>query len=68
MWLMGYFLRAKLYFASVLEKSRPGTVKDTVNVTRNVLSRHNVHLQTSHWQSLPELTNQNASVSVTYQW
>ncbi|XP_046327922.2 glycogen debranching enzyme-like isoform X1 [Haliotis rufescens] len=60
-WPIGYFLRAKLYFASVLEKTTPGVLKETVNFVETALSQHYKEVMTSAWQSLPELTNSNGS-------
>ncbi|XP_026882893.2 amylo-alpha-1, 6-glucosidase, 4-alpha-glucanotransferase a isoform X3 [Electrophorus electricus] len=56
LWPVGYFLRAKLYFAKKLGKD---TYDKTVFLVKNVLSRHNVHLERSPWKGLPELTNEN---------
>lgn len=39
---MGYFLRAKLYFAKKLGEE---TYTQTVNLVKNVLSRHYTHLE-----------------------
>ncbi|XP_028328469.1 glycogen debranching enzyme isoform X1 [Gouania willdenowi] len=56
LWPVGYFLRAKLYFA----KQR-GEVElaETMTLVKNVLSRHHTHLERSKWKGLPELTNEN---------
>uniref|UniRef100_A0A8P4KHV3 Glycogen debranching enzyme n=1 Tax=Dicentrarchus labrax TaxID=13489 RepID=A0A8P4KHV3_DICLA len=56
LWLLSYFLRAKLYFAKKIGKE---TYDKTANLVKNILSRHNVHLERSHWKGLPELTNEN---------
>ncbi|KAG9264788.1 glycogen debranching enzyme-like [Astyanax mexicanus] len=56
LWPVGYFLRAKLYFAKKLGKE---TYDKTVYLVKNVLSRHYVHLERSPWKGLPELTNEN---------
>ncbi|KAI4893230.1 hypothetical protein NFI96_025576, partial [Prochilodus magdalenae] len=56
LWPVGYFLRAKLYFAKKLGKE---TYDRTVFLVKNVLSRHYVHLERSPWRGLPELTNEN---------
>ncbi|XP_046879349.1 glycogen debranching enzyme-like isoform X1 [Hypomesus transpacificus] len=56
LWPVGYFLRAKLYFA---KKMGPEIYNKTVYMVKNVLSRHNVHLERSSWKGLPELTNEN---------
>ncbi|KAG9351106.1 hypothetical protein JZ751_024996 [Albula glossodonta] len=56
LWPVGYFLRAKLYFAKKMGKE---TYEKTVFLVKNVLSRHYVHLERSSWKGLPELTNEN---------
>ncbi|KAA8580493.1 hypothetical protein FQN60_013451 [Etheostoma spectabile] len=56
LWPVGYFLRAKLYFATKMGKR---TYDETVNLVKNIVSRHAVHLERSPWKGLPELTNEN---------
>uniref|UniRef100_A0A671PSY8 Glycogen debranching enzyme n=1 Tax=Sinocyclocheilus anshuiensis TaxID=1608454 RepID=A0A671PSY8_9TELE len=56
LWPIGYFLRAKIYFAKKLGKD---TYDETVYLVKNVLSRHYVHMERSSWKGLPELTNEN---------
>ncbi|KTG38347.1 hypothetical protein cypCar_00023081 [Cyprinus carpio] len=56
LWPIGYFLRAKIYFAKKLGKD---TYDKTVYLVKNVLSRHYVHMERSSWKGLPELTNEN---------
>ncbi|XP_057653349.1 glycogen debranching enzyme isoform X2 [Diorhabda carinulata] len=55
-WPVGFFLRAKLYFAC-----QNGALKETVASTKVILSKHFVELQTSDWRGLPELTNHNGA-------
>nr|XP_055038988.1 glycogen debranching enzyme-like isoform X1 [Misgurnus anguillicaudatus] len=55
-WLVGYFLRAKLYFA---KKMGQETYNKTKYLVKNVLSRLHAHLERSPWKGLPELTNEN---------
>ncbi|XP_058498944.1 glycogen debranching enzyme isoform X2 [Solea solea] len=56
LWPVGYFLRAKLYYAKKLGDETYG---NSVNLVKNVLSRHYTHLEKSPWKGLPELTNQD---------
>lgn len=56
LWPVGYFLRAKLYFALKLGED---AYSKTVTLVKNVLSRHYTHLERSPWKGLPELTNDN---------
>ncbi|XP_066539576.1 glycogen debranching enzyme-like [Hoplias malabaricus] len=56
LWPVGYFLRAKLYFAKQLGQVM---YDHTVSFVKNVLSRHHVRLERSPWKGLPELTNEN---------
>ncbi|KAF7652312.1 hypothetical protein LDENG_00098520 [Lucifuga dentata] len=57
LWPVGYFLRAKLYFAKKMGKD---TYEKTVQLVKNVLSHHSVHLERSPWKGLPELTNESS--------
>ena len=55
MWVIGYFLRAKLLFAR-----RCGKPLDKVaSSIHQVLSRHAQALRDSPWRGLPELTNKD---------
>ncbi|KAM9325243.1 glycogen debranching enzyme [Gastrophryne carolinensis] len=56
LWPIGYFLRAKLHFAKLIDQE---TYQNTVILVKNVLSRHYTHLERSSWKGLPELTNEN---------
>ncbi|XP_024124713.1 glycogen debranching enzyme isoform X1 [Oryzias melastigma] len=56
LWPVGYFLRAKLYFAKKLGED---TYTKTMTLVKNVLSQHYTHLERSPWKGLPELTNEN---------
>nr|XP_033506767.1 amylo-alpha-1, 6-glucosidase, 4-alpha-glucanotransferase a isoform X1 [Epinephelus lanceolatus] len=56
LWPVGYFLRAKLYFAKKLGEE---SYAKAVTLVKNVLSRHYTHLERSPWKGLPELTNEN---------
>ncbi|XP_008485660.1 glycogen debranching enzyme [Diaphorina citri] len=53
LWPLGFFLRAKLEFAE------PHTRSATIGSIRSLLARHFVHLNTSYWRGLPELTNKD---------
>jgi len=58
LWVVGYFLRAKLKFAL-----RSGaSVEDTVSSIHRVLGAHAQALRDSPWQGLPELTNKDGAV------
>lgn len=62
-WPIGYFLRAKLYYAKVLEHKKKGLLKSTISFIKTRLTSHYAHVMDSPWQSLPELTNSNGQVS-----
>ena len=61
-WPLGYYLRARLYFAKVLDKRMPGVLKSTVDYIKSKLTRHHEDCTNSQWNSLPELTNSNGKV------
>uniref|UniRef100_A0A672SGB7 Amylo-alpha-1, 6-glucosidase, 4-alpha-glucanotransferase n=1 Tax=Sinocyclocheilus grahami TaxID=75366 RepID=A0A672SGB7_SINGR len=56
LWPVGYFLRAKLYFAKKMGQEK---YNKSVYLVKNVLSRLYTHLERSPWKGLPELTNEN---------
>uniref|UniRef100_A0A4W4E6Z0 Glycogen debranching enzyme n=1 Tax=Electrophorus electricus TaxID=8005 RepID=A0A4W4E6Z0_ELEEL len=56
LWPVGYFLRAKLYFAKQMGQE---VYDHHVCQVKNILSRHHIHLERSSWKGLPELTNEN---------
>ncbi|XP_052826586.1 glycogen debranching enzyme isoform X2 [Octopus bimaculoides] len=60
-WPVGFFFRAKLYFANILDKTEPGTLKKAMNEVKICLTKHYQHLLNSPWKSLPELTNENGA-------
>lgn len=53
LWPLGYYLRARLFFAKnpTMEKRR----------SFQILASHLRHIQSSPWMGLPELTNSNGS-------
>ncbi|GAB1601007.1 glycogen debranching enzyme-like isoform X1 [Argonauta hians] len=61
LWPVGYFFRAKLYFAGIIDKTEPGTLKKALNDVKLCLTKHYQHLLSSPWKSLPELTNSNGA-------
>ncbi|KAI4898069.1 hypothetical protein NFI96_018072 [Prochilodus magdalenae] len=56
LWPVGFFLRAKLFFAKQMGQE---VYSHTVCLVKNVLSKHHIHLERSPWKGLPELTNEN---------
>jgi len=66
-WPIGFFLRAKLKAAQLLESKRHGIFTETVSFIKSTLSAHHQHVFYSEWRGLPELTNENGAViSVQY--
>ncbi|CAH1775348.1 unnamed protein product [Owenia fusiformis] len=61
-WPVGFFLRAKLHFAKILEQSQPGILDSTIKFVRSTLTMHHIAIQSSDWRSLPELTNKDGAV------
>jgi glycogen debranching enzyme len=60
LWVVGYFLRARLQFAH-----RNGVkVSDNLSLVHSVLSTHAQALQDSPWKGLPELTNKDGTECV----
>ncbi|CAF1074010.1 unnamed protein product, partial [Didymodactylos carnosus] len=61
LWLMGYYCRAKLYWASVLEKDSTikGILKQTIKHVQDILTAHQQLILATDWKGLPELTNAN---------
>jgi len=64
-WPIGFFLRAKLKAAQLLEPKRHGIFTETVNFIKSTLSAHHQHVFYSEWRGLPELTNENGAVMST---
>ncbi|XP_034951239.1 glycogen debranching enzyme isoform X2 [Chelonus insularis] len=56
-WPIGYFLRARLYFAKILDNSKE--LERTIQSTEAIISKHFVEASTNHWRGLPELTNKD---------
>ncbi|CAL1548001.1 unnamed protein product [Lymnaea stagnalis] len=56
-WPVGFFLRAKLIYASKLESKKPGTLLATKLYINSVLCKHYEEILTNPWRGLPELTN-----------
>jgi len=61
-WPVGFFLRAKLFIAARLEAKRPGVWAATVTYVGQVITQHRLHVSSSPWMSLPELTNKDGAV------
>jgi hypothetical protein len=59
LWPVGFFLRARLYFAR--EVGGEAELRRTAANTRSLLARHFVELQNSPWRGLPELTNRDGA-------
>ncbi|XP_012265578.2 glycogen debranching enzyme isoform X2 [Athalia rosae] len=58
-WPIGYFLRARLHFASLV--GGEDELRRTIESTETILSRHLVEASTNHWRGLPELTNKDGA-------
>ncbi|XP_028049244.1 LOW QUALITY PROTEIN: glycogen debranching enzyme [Monomorium pharaonis] len=58
-WPIGYFLRARLHFASLINDK--DELHRTVESTNTIISRHFIEASTNHWRGLPELTNKDGA-------
>lgn len=58
LWPMGYYLRARLYFAHKVANSE-AALQDVLTEMREVLANNGQLIQASPWRGLPELTNRN---------
>ncbi|CAF4914053.1 unnamed protein product [Rotaria sp. Silwood1] len=57
LWLMGYYIRAKLYWSK--QRDDPLIVKQTIKHVRKCLTSHIQLLNSTDWRGLPEVTNAN---------
>ncbi|XP_011685016.1 PREDICTED: glycogen debranching enzyme isoform X2 [Wasmannia auropunctata] len=58
-WPIGYFLRARLHFASLVNDKNE--LRRTVALTEAIISRHFIEASVNHWRGLPELTNKDGN-------
>ncbi|XP_040065011.2 glycogen debranching enzyme [Ixodes scapularis] len=58
LWPMGYYLRARLYFAHKVANSE-AALQEVQAEIREVLANNGQLIQASPWRGLPELTNRN---------
>ncbi|KYN10710.1 Glycogen debranching enzyme, partial [Trachymyrmex cornetzi] len=58
-WPIGYFLRARLHFASLIDDENE--LHHVIELTEAIISRHFIEVSTNHWRGLPELTNKDGS-------
>ncbi|XP_077266299.1 glycogen debranching enzyme-like isoform X3 [Temnothorax americanus] len=58
-WPIGYFLRARLHFALLIDDK--DALFRTIDSTDAIISRHFIEASTNHWRGLPELTNKDGS-------
>lgn len=57
-WPIGYFLRAKLIFSSIVGNEE---FTQTLAFIKRIMSRHFLEIQKSKWRGLPELTNKDGA-------
>ncbi|XP_025994344.2 glycogen debranching enzyme isoform X2 [Solenopsis invicta] len=58
-WPIGYFLRARLHFASLIYDK--DELHRTIESTETIISRHFIEASTNYWRGLPELTNKDGA-------
>ncbi|XP_020285124.1 glycogen debranching enzyme isoform X1 [Pseudomyrmex gracilis] len=58
-WPIGYFLRARLHFASLV--GGKDELRHAVESTEAIISKHFIETSTNHWRGLPELTNKDGA-------
>ncbi|XP_034241741.1 glycogen debranching enzyme isoform X2 [Thrips palmi] len=58
-WPVGFFLRARLHFASIVDGG--SQLAQTLANTRALMAKHFSEIQSSPWRGLPELTNHNGA-------
>ncbi|XP_011865621.1 PREDICTED: glycogen debranching enzyme isoform X2 [Vollenhovia emeryi] len=58
-WPIGYFLRARLHFASLIDDT--DALRRTIDSTETIISQHFIEASTNQWRGLPELTNKDGS-------
>ncbi|KAK8757967.1 hypothetical protein V5799_004401 [Amblyomma americanum] len=61
LWPMGYYLRARLYFAQKVPDTKKALAA-AINEVKEILSNNYQLIQSSPWRGLPELTNRNGDV------
>ncbi|CAF1212131.1 unnamed protein product [Didymodactylos carnosus] len=63
LWLMGFYLRAKLYWAQQMDREPEtrGVLAQTIRHVREILLNHLEYLSNSEWNGLAQLTNENGS-------
>ena len=59
LWLTGYYLRAKLFWAK--KQDDPLVLKQTKKHLKEIFARLSDLIQSSEWKGLPELTNAHGS-------